>query len=228
MQIALRALLLTDVIALWKAFDIKDIDRTWQAIEDAVFTIVREHRLTSYAISQRYAELFRAAERVLGAAPLPEPMKAGWETPAAVSLRVTGPIGAKQLVARNVPPVQAAQTALVRVSGAATRIVLDGGREALGGFVRADKQTIGWARVTDGDPCAFCAMLASRGPVYNTDVEFEAHDHDACTLEPVYRKSSKWPGIGRDLQSQWNEVTRGIHGMEAQQAAWRNYWESRG
>ncbi|KAB5606685.1 hypothetical protein EHS19_06735 [Bifidobacterium jacchi] len=26
----------------------------------------------------------------------------------------------------------------------------------------------GWRRVSDGDPCAFCAMLVTRGPVYTS------------------------------------------------------------
>lgn len=227
MQIALRALFLQDLIALWQVFDIKDIDRTYDAIERALFAVVLQRREQSYAISQRYAELFRIAERATGAAPPPKLMTAEWEAPAAISLRVTGPIAAKQLLARAVPPQQAAQTTLVRVSGAGSRLVLDGGREALTSFVQADGRALGWARVTDGDPCYFCAMLASRGPVYKSEgsADFEAHDHDACTAEPIYHKSSRWPSDAKKLQRTWDEVTRGTKGEKEAQAAWRDYWE---
>ncbi|WP_431781711.1 hypothetical protein [Streptomyces chumphonensis] len=51
-------------------------------------------------------------------------------------------------------------------AGAAEREALRGGRDLLDAASRADRAVVGWARVTDGDPCWFCAMLASRGAVY--------------------------------------------------------------
>jgi hypothetical protein len=79
----------------------------------------------------------------------------------------------------------------VRAAGALTKLVLAGGRMTLLRSVEADPRTIGWGRVTSGDPCAFCRMLAGRGPAYGSkrSADFEAHDSCACTAEPSYEGS---------------------------------------
>lgn len=62
--------------------------------------------------------------------------------------------------------------------------------------------SIGWRRVSDGDPCAFCAMLVTRGPVYTSRDKalhttnpapgipagtlHKYHPHCGCTVEIVY------------------------------------------
>jgi hypothetical protein len=79
-------------------------------------------------------------------------------------------------------------------SGRVTRHILDGGRDTIIGSVNADKQALGWARVTDGDPCYFCLTLASRGAVYKTEqtADFQAHDHCGCTAMPLW-DGTDWP-----------------------------------
>lgn len=112
-----------------------------------------------------------------------------------------------------------ARTALVRVSGAVTRHVLNGARETLHRSVRADRRALGWARATSGAPCSFCAMLASRGPVYGERTgDFQTHDHCSCGLEPVYRRDQEWPHGSREYQRLWREATEGLSGAEAQNA----------
>lgn len=54
-----------------------------------------------------------------------------------------------------------------------------------------------WRRVTDGKPCGFCAMLASRGPVYRSEATARGaggryHDHCGCTVEPHYGSFAEW------------------------------------
>lgn len=51
-------------------------------------------------------------------------------------------------------------------TGAAVRQAMNGGRNATGNVVKFDRKIVGYARVTDADPCFFCALLASRGAVY--------------------------------------------------------------
>ena len=95
---------------------------------------------------------------------------------------------------------------LVQVSGAVSREVMNGGRDTILDEVQRDPKVQGWARVTGGDPCAFCAMLASRGPAYREEtVDFQAHDHCDCGAEPVY-EGSEWPGRGREFQQMWKET----------------------
>lgn len=63
----------------------------------------------------------------------------------------------------------------------------------------AGRQRKAWRRVTHGTPCAFCAMLASRGPVYmETTALTSKHDglryHRGCkcTAEPWYGRWDDW------------------------------------
>jgi hypothetical protein len=147
---------------------------------------------------------------------------------AEVSMHVTGPINLKRQAALGRDERRAKDTALVQSSGAAARQVLTGGREATMTLVEEDRFAAGWARVTDGDPCAFCAMLASRGPVYKDQqtAGFSAHDHCACTAVAVYDRES-WPGLGSEFQQLWNEHIQGRYSGQDALSAWRRLIEGR-
>jgi len=97
----------------------------------------------------------------------------------------------------------------VRVLGTATRLVLDGGRRTLVESIRADPRAEGWQRVTSGSPCAFCAMVASRGPAYASEraARFEAHDHCGCSAEPYYR-GSRTLEVNQRLHEAWKAAQR--------------------
>lgn len=53
-----------------------------------------------------------------------------------------------------------------------------------------------WRRVTDGNPCGFCAMLAGRGPVYRSAEKAgdgrRYHTRCGCTVEPFEGDPSEW------------------------------------
>jgi hypothetical protein len=146
---------------------------------------------------------------------------------ARVSMLVTGPVNIKAKIKRATPPAQAARTALVQASGAAARHVLDGGRNTVLTVVQNDDVALGWARVTDGDPCAFCAMLASRGPAYKSrqQAAFQAHDHCACSVEPVFSRAAEWPGRSREFQQLWNDNIRGQYSGKDAIRAFRRLYE---
>lgn len=87
---------------------------------------------------------------------------------------------------------------------------------------------IGWARVlTGGENCAFCAMLASRGPVYTSKktalfagTSVDAY-HDHCDCEAVLVVEGRdW--VGREqydnLERFWIESAAGASGNEAVKA----------
>jgi len=69
----------------------------------------------------------------------------------------------KYRIGRGETPRQAAQNASVQAVGAAMRHVGNGGRDTVLTLVENDRAALGWIRVTSGNPCSFCAMLASRG-----------------------------------------------------------------
>lgn len=164
------------------------------------------------------------------------------------SLEVLGPINIKQKTGRGMTPEQAARTALVEVSGAATRHVLEGGRESNIVAMRNDRVVKGWVRVTDADPCAFCAMLASRGPVYREDSlnsnargprndnpgvpflgkgSFKVHDHCQCSMEAVYYTDTEWPGRAKEFDRLWKDHIRGKYSGKDAINAWRRLYEAR-
>ena len=229
-QIAIRALTLRQVLALWPTFDITAIDESWAAMEPALLAVIQANRQNSAEVAAEYYRAFRMAEGVPGRVVPTLAVGDEWRQRAAVSLRVTGPFTAKRLVALNHPNPTA--VTLTRLSGAVTRSVLDGGRETLVDSVREEeRQTgrrVGWARVTSGDPCHFCAMLASRGPVYGErTADFQAHDHCSCSVEPTFSGSSEWPGRAREFQQQWREATRDVHGGPESIRAFRRVYEGR-
>lgn len=141
------------------------------------------------------------------------------------SLLVTGPSEIKRRTARHEPEPVAMRNSFVAAAGAASRHVLTGGRETQLTLVEADEVALGWARVTDGDPCSFCAVLASRGPAYKTKASagFSAHDNCACTAEAVFARTADWPGAAREYQRLWYASTKGYSGKDALNAFRRAY-----
>jgi hypothetical protein len=101
----------------------------------------------------------------------------------------------KDAAKRGATAETAMRNAFVLSSGAAARLVLNGGRQTIYDTGRDDPATTGWYRETSGDPCAFCALLASRGGVYYSEdtAGFEAHDHCSCIPVPMYDGDSPLP-----------------------------------
>ena len=76
-----------------------------------------------------------------------------------------------------------------RISGGAQRMMAGQSRETVMRNVDKDKAATGrWARDARASGCAFCLMLASRGPVYTSqDVgDFNAHDSCYCVAVPDF------------------------------------------
>lgn len=153
------------------------------------------------------------------------------------SLTVSGPVLVEAKKRRGKSPEQAAREAVVAAGGSAARHVLTGGRTQHLEMVQEDAAAIGWMRVTDGEPCAFCAMLSSRGPRYKSEASASVvvdpnakralgeqyHDNCGCTAEAVYSNTQAWPGRGREFQKLWKDATEGASGLDALNAFRRAY-----
>lgn len=88
--------------------------------------------------------------------------------------------------------------------GAFHEAVLAGGRGTVQEWARKDPRAVGYRRVADGNPCTFCAMLVSRGPVYTSERKALSqrgggayHPHCGCTVEVVY---GDWKPSGQERQ----------------------------
>lgn len=143
----------------------------------------------------------------------------------------------------NPPPIEerlvAAET---KAEGAARKIVADVGRDTIADALDEDPEALGWARMTDADPCPFCALLATRGAVYHTEGtaggsanrnfkgggNYKFHDHCSCTVVPILA-GQQWepPAYVQEWERLYAESTGGAYGTKAKLAAWRKAFEGR-
>lgn len=227
-QATLRAGVSRDVVVLLRdLFDTNNADRTWPALRSMLAAMATQQRGTSATLANTYYDQARADATVEGLHIPVTPAELAEEL-LKVVLDSTGVAVFKRAIAMGRSPEEALQIAGVTLSGSISRLVLSGGRDAILGNVREDRKAVGWARLTDKDPCAWCSMLASRGPVYRSrkTAEFAAHDHCACMPVPAWNRDEAWLQHSRDLYEQWQKVTAGHSGAGARKE-WRRYWDNR-
>lgn len=204
-QLRIRATAISDFTRLWPLW--QGDGRSFSNLVTASVPLVRVHRNLSASLAGAYFTAFRSAERAgRNASPrLADPID---EDRVRGTMFVVGHEMTRKALAAGKAPQAAMADALTRTTGTLTRFVLDGGRETTVLSTAADREAQGFTRVTSGDPCAFCAMLASRGPVFSEDAAaFEAHDHCSCTAEPAY-EGSELPGRASEFRDLWNQAQR--------------------
>lgn len=143
------------------------------------------------------------------------------------ALKGSGPNYLKQQSARGESEDRAMRKGLQVVTGTAVKQVLDGGRDTMLELIKSDPSVTRYIRVTDGDPCAFCAMLAGRGPVYASEESagFLAHPSCACTGEPVVVAGGAWPGDAAYYRRLWREHIENKYSGRNAINAWRRLYE---
>lgn len=128
------------------------------------------------------------------------------------------------------PAEDAMAAAQTNSTGGAVRQSLKGARSVTNNVVQFDRKVLGYARVTDGNPCHFCALLASRGAVYSkssfavSDPSFtknanapknlprghidisKVHNGCRCTLRPVYSRSHEFDADATFYKAQWEKI----------------------
>lgn len=214
-QIALRALVLREMTTLWGTWSPGDVAGFDRYARLATTLLAARHE-QSAGLALGYARAFRVAEGVGTrelAVPLPARLTLDDVRP---SLLVTALGSYRRAVKAGLSPQAAARQGLVGSLGTAGRLTMNGGRSALVAATDADPRATGWVRVTSGSPCAFCTMLASRGPAYRSQrtADFEAHDHCGCTVEVAYEGSALPPSTAA-AQRRYIEATKGLSGKDA-------------
>lgn len=178
--------------ALWSRLDIDNLDRSTPAWLGANVAAARRFFTESTSLASEYMAQYREAELGTSSGPTVRPQFNTAEQRR--TLQLAGPVRVKLLVKRGSSGDSAGAKALTKYSGIMRRQTLSGGRMLVDESTSADQRAIGWRRVTNGNPCAFCAMLASRGPVYGSKARAEQiggnglryHGHCGCTAETVY------------------------------------------
>lgn len=210
-QLRLAARTIAQMRAVWGLLDPAELDATFERWLRVAIPVVQNNRAASARLAAAYLAAFRQAE--LGTlADLPVVLAAPADVKAVTtSLLVTGPGSVKKAMTRGVDLARAVDVAEARSSAAAMRHALDGGRTLIADTVAADGQALGWARVASSTACAFCAMVASRGPEYGSEAtaRFDAHDGCRCGAEPVYSPDAAWPANSQRYRDLWDETAKG-------------------
>lgn len=125
--------------------------------------------------------------------------------PARRQLLAAGPGLIRSNLASGLDFSTAAEKARYWAVGAGSLMVLNGSRETLRSTSSSDRRAEGWARAANADACAFCAMLASRGPVFGSEqtASFQAHVNCACYPVPVFSRSQGWPDNSDRYRQEW-------------------------
>jgi hypothetical protein len=183
-NLALRAQTIRDLQRLWPALSYDDLARTFPAWFAGASALVTRDATRAAGLASLYLRAHRMAAGVPGDPSVKLAGVAGEKM--STALRVTTLVAIKRSTLAGKTAEQAMIDAFVQSSGAATRLVLDAGRDTVRQTAVADPRTAGWQRVTSGG-CDFCRMLAGRGSVYSeSTADFESHDHCACSAQPVY------------------------------------------
>src|SRR5690606_4035773 len=159
------------LLRTWRLLDPFNLDGTVGSWLDAATSVVTAGHTRSVAEAISYLRSFRVAELVglgdlAGAGAAFDPVAAALNLDARrTSLLVTRPVAIKAGTRRGLSGDRLVAEARAASARAGMRHALNGGRDTIIESVKADSKAQGWARATSGRPCAFCAMLASRGPV---------------------------------------------------------------
>lgn len=165
-------------------------DDGWGSLLSELLELIMGGRSISERLAMEFYEHLRGVEDAVGDAPaMPDvPFPTGQ---VAASMWYTGPRMAKAMVERGDDKYLSARVGDA-VGRSAMRHTLNGGRKVIQGAVISDRGAWGWARVTDANPCDFCKMLATRGPVYKSaktagrsDLH-RYHDSCGCSVVPVF------------------------------------------
>lgn len=191
---------------VWKqTIDPNRLEATFPAYLQAAEVVLGKGREESHALARRY--YMRVASAAGSKALNVPPVELSREALAA-DLHATGPAIVAGRLAEGVT-LEAAQAAgLAATIAAGKRIMLDAGRQMLIEASTRDKNVKGWARVSDGSPCSFCAMLVSRGPVYSErSVAFRSHGRCGCGVRLVYARDTDkgWSSSARNMEALWEK-----------------------
>lgn len=242
-QLRARAAALARLAHLIANQDPDYVVKSWAAFEAGIASIIEEGAATSSALAADYYTDFRQAEGINGrfiprlvlparnyvtttlrSTTLATAIKVGAQTAGGGSAPVA--------LLRAAAPVAGA-TVLTATAGVATRMILNAGRHTILDGIDEDDQALGYARVAARNPCSFCSMLCSRGPVYKSEQTAlrnsrgaRYHWHCSCSAEPMYSRDADWPSDGRAWREIWDRTTAGTETPTEARIAFRHAVEA--
>lgn len=218
-QAALSAQAMREAAQVWPLLDPKRLSDSFPLWLRVMMALTRNYHTQS---AQAAAQAYRAMRDLASKAPLnvklAAPPSEEWM---AKAYRFSGP---GMLSSDTAQP----NTALSTTLGTAARIVQDGARTTTIDTSNADPVAVGWYRVTDGNPCSFCALLASRGIAYKSQrqADFKSHNHCMCSAAPAFSRDHELPELNKEALNVYYQATRGLPNKDRINA-FRKAWESR-
>lgn len=225
-QLRLARAVQAQSLTLWQLLDPTDLDRSTPAWLAAQAQVVLAGRRAAALDAARHYRRYRLAEIgedvpesrglvAVGDALVPASVIAADRSitdKILTSLRVTGPVRVKESRRLGRPTDRAMRDGLAAVQAATQRHVLDGGRSSELGLMESDPQVSRYARVTDGNACGFCGMLAGRGAVYLSEAsgDFAAHDSCGCSAEAIFRDDYRLPEGSADWSLRWEQYASNL------------------
>jgi hypothetical protein len=212
--ITARVLALTVGAFLVRGVPLTTVER--RRFAAGVFDRFESERGLSYMLAVRHMQYSASSSGVS----LPEVARiAPYDSDAVVQVleRVTEPARAldvsDRVVVRHVAD---------NAGAALARHAHQAGRDAVKDTAQSAGVRVGWTRVLTGaENCGFCAMLASRGPVYRSEgsAKFLTHDHCDCRPQLVFR-DRPWDGMEQyeTLSKLWASSTKRLSGDAARKA----------
>lgn len=232
-QVHVRQQMVSDVSRVWAVLNFDRLQQTWPSWLEVMLRTLRRY----HSQSADEAALFYRATRQLelgdpGEAKLADPPSEEWVSRA---LGYAAPGAYQRQIAAKASPEQANRSALVQTLGTSSRIAMDGHRTTIEQSAKADRAALGYYRVTDGDPCAFCALMASRGMVYkNEDTAgarandsftgpglFKFHNDCGCTIAPGFKRGVALTGVAAEAAKVYENRGEG-DALAAFRKAWNN------
>lgn len=137
-------------------------------------------------------------------------------------MTLSGPVTRRVAIRAGASEAEALALARKRMGIAAGKLARD--RDRLSVIRSARKSKLRARRVIVGKTCAFCSMLAARGPVYTPETAaFQSHPHCDCTYEISDQTPKQWLRSGAtsheeaisDAYDQAAEATKNVSNGKA-------------
>lgn len=215
--IAVRKDVIRSLVPLFSTLDEAELNRSFPGYERKAVEVIREGEVKASRLAVQFYAEHRAHEHARGDAPR-LPAKLASPEQLRTNLFVTGPVEVKRALAQGASMDEAMKRGQAATSGAGSRIAANAGRYQVEDLALADPSATGWQRVIQSrHPCAFCAMLASRGAVYKGGrypPRSKYHYHCSCVVVPLF-KGSKKHQQAQFYAAMWQEATKGKRGKDA-------------
>lgn len=183
------------------------LDATFPNYLKAALSVINAGRTRAGTLSGTY---YNASRKAADLGPRAISVPRGDLAATTASLLFSGPVAIKIATRNGVPLTSAVAAARAETLGQGKRLILNASRDSLLAAVHNDADAQGWARMSDGGPCHFCAMLVSRGPVYRskTTASFRSHGRCGCSVRPFFDgdPTGGWSPDALALRALWDET----------------------